>query len=1139
MLRRLIAILLGCLLLAGCLKPVTSPVTTPAGAISAQGIAPLQGGIGTMQGYHVQLTNLLTQFAQGASVSLIEVSTGNTMGTSIANASGSFVISFGRAFTPAKATPTDTRSIAYYLEAIKGLAGQNPVPNQAGADAMRLRTLVWYDFTAAGWISLTNKLPAGLGISLSTTTAAFYINQQLVNNQSVSAEAYIGAIDPALSASAPLDYLGAGAGVVAGTGTRDLTATVYGNLLAQVTTAVSNDQDPIHSLVLSPSGEAVNTQTSFTVTGISPSSGPIGTPVTISGANFQPARMSAAFVGANVTLNVGASTATSLSLSVPPGARTGLIRLSLDGINSYTPPFFVTTDDGHRAVFSDSSGNVTLYTVSNDLGTLIRVNPDGSTRTINTGLTTPRAVLVNPEGAASGAYAIYVSDAGTNRIVRLDNQGTLLNADFLTVTDPGALALGPDGDLYVAQPGSNQILRARVNWATGAVTNAAVATYTGLSGPSSMAFDYAGYLYVVETAAGKVQRFKPQAGDSGAIALVALAAPHNLDDWAYLSDPRGIAIDTAGNSFVTSQTNNVIMRIDAVRNMTTFAALSSAASIARDPAGNLYVADLTRNLIRRITLSGDQRILAYGLASVRGVAVDDSGNVYTSLQRSGAILKLSSDGVTTSALLSGIAAPYGLTHRNSKLLVAHTDTQNATEVTLPGGAARSAISSGLRSPGGLEVDGTTYYVGRQNLDDSWWYPVPNGGAPYEASGIDIVSGGTATWRQAFVGQTVEWNGLGQALWKIDANTFVISDRSKRKIYKMTAIGGLAGSQSIRDITPTIAGSKVFPNDIYDMVFDGTYLYVSCADRNVYRVTYATSAYAAITGVAGTPYGMTLMGGALYVVDRANKRLYKIVTPASATTVDGTWNPAAFGVGPMSVTNVGGNLYVSDYEGNQIWKVDAAGTPTVHINGLEGGPSRVHAFTDGRLLVRVSDGVYYTITPAGTAVQHTSTIGCTTCTIVEFHIDGANNLYWSSPHQHTIVNAVGMNNTRELALDLSNPSDKWLYVAATHGVYGINLTSGEDLSVTGMGTPYGLAVRPDDRSLYVLNSGGTLYTLDLATRTPTSRTSLPAGGWGLDYHASSNKLYAACSGNGLIYRIDPTNWAAGPTVLKMGLHAPMF
>lgn len=1139
MLRRLLAILMGCLLLAGCLKPVTAPGTVPA-RVDATGTLPLQGSIGTMPGYHVQLTNLLNQFARGASVSLIEVSSGETQGTSIADASGSFVINFGRAFTPAKANPADTRSVAYYLEAIKGLQGPNPSQNQAGADAMRLRTLVWYDFTARGWLSLTNAQPAGLAISISTTTAAFYINQQLVNGRSVAAEAYIGSIDPALSSAAPADYQGPGPGPVGGN--RDMTATVYGNLFTQVTNAVSNDQDPIHALVLSDSGQAVNTQTSYTVASIIPAEGPIGTVVSVVGTNFDPLRMTAGFVGAEATIAVASSSATTLVLTVPPGARTGLIRLTLNGIDTYTPPFFVTSDDGHRAVFTNSSGQVSLYAVSGDLGTLVRIAPDGSTHTINTALSSPRAVLVNPEGTATGTYSIYVSNAGTNQVMRLDSLGNVLDANFLAVSDPGALALGRDGDLYVAQPGSDQILRARVNWSTGTVTNPAVATYAGTTGPTSLAFDYSGYLYVVENAPGRVQRFQPQSGDSGAIALTAQAAPHNLDVWAFLSDPQGIAIDTAGNCFVTSRTNNVVMRIDAFRNMTTFASVSTAYSIARDPAGNLYVGDQGRSLIRRITLAGDQRIFAYGLASVRGVAVDGSGNVYASLQRSGAVLKLSNDGVTTSPLISGIAAPYGLTYRGSKLYVAHTDTQNATEVSLPAGTARSLISSGLHSPGGIEVDGSTYYAGRFNLDDSWWYPPPTGGNPYDESGIDIVNGSTVTRRRAYVGGgTYDWSGYGQAVWKLDANTFVLSDRGRRKVYKTTAIGGLANSQSIRDITPSFGGTYAFPNDIYDVVSDGTYLYVSCADKNVYRMDLAGSSVAAIGGVAGTPYGMTLMGGVLYVVDRSGNRLYRINTPASASAVDGTWNPTAFGVGLMGLTNYGGNLYVSDYGGQQIWKVTAAGAATPYIQGLNGGPSRIHAWNDGQLLTRVDDGVYYTITAGATptAVQYSSTIGCTGCGIIEYFVDAANGVFWSSPRQHTFVNAVGILDTRELALDLSNLSDKWLYVAATHGVYGMNLSTGEDLSINGLGTPYGLAVHPSSRTVFVLNSGGTLYSVDYATRAATSRTTLPAAGWGLDYDVLNDKLIAACSGNGLIYRIDPNNWAAGAAALKMGLHAAAF
>lgn len=1114
---RFLSIFLACLLLVGCLhKPLAS-----VGSVSASETAPIQGQIGTMKGYHVQLTDLLNDFAKGATVSLIEVSSGETKGTSLATATGEFVIRFGRSFVPARANPADARSVAYYLEAIKGIKGPNAVPNQAGADSMRLRTITWYDFNARGWVGLGNATAGDLKISLSTTAVAFYINQKRVNNQAVSPEAYIGSIDPTRSGSAPSDYTESG----------DLTATVYGNLFTQVTNAVSKDQDPIHALVLSPDGTAVNTQTDFAISGLSPNNGIIGTTVTISGLNFDPARMEVAFVGAVATVNQGASSRTALVVTVPPGARSGLIRVSVDGVNSYSQPFTVTTQDGHRATFTDASGNVTLYAVSNSLGTLVRVNPDGSTTTLSTAMSAPRSVLVNPEGVASGNYSIYVADAGTGRIVKANNQGAVLDANFLAVSEPNGLALGPDGDLYVAQTGSNQILRARVNWGAGTVTNPAVATYTGLSGPTALAFDYSGNLYVVETGQGRIRRFSPQAADAGILSPT-------LTDWAYLNDPQGIAIDTSGNCFVTSQANNAVFRIDPARNVSAFAAVSGARAIARDPAGNLYVSDQTRNLIRRITLTGDQRIYAYGLASLRGIAVDGSNNVYAALHSSGAILKLSSDGVTTAPLISGIAPPSGLTLRNTRIYVAHTETHNVTEVTLTG-AARSVITSGLHSPGGVEVsdDGTTYYAGRLNLGDSWWLVVPTGGEPYDNSGLDISSSEAITQRRALIHGTYEWDSYAQALWKLDASTFIVADRGKRKLVLMSALPGGAGSQAIRDVTPTFGAARVFPNDIYDLVYDGTrYLYVSCLDRNIYRID--TLSYGAapgtIAGMTGTPYGMTIMGGTLYVVDRTNNRINRVSSPQTASSID-AWTASFASTGLLGLTNFGGFLYASDYEGRRIWKIDPTGpSASVYVSGLNGVPTRLHPFNDGRLLVRVGDGVYYTIstaTPPGIS-QYTSTIGCTGCGIIEFFIDGANNVYWSQPRQHNTANAYGMLNTRELARDGS-----WLYVAATHGVYGINFSTNEDLSVSGVGTPYGLAVNPTSRDLYVLNSGGTLYTVDATNRTVTNRLSLPSSGWGLDYNATANAIYAACSGNGFVYRIDPTTWSQTP--MKMGLHAPMF
>jgi sugar lactone lactonase YvrE len=1134
----LVTFALGCVA-RGPLPGTSGPDTTGAGALAAGSQATsLSGRIEAMPGFHVQLTDLLNDFAKGATVSLIEVSTGETRGTSLADDNGRFVIQFGATFSPARPGAGAKRSVAYYLEAVKGLKGKNSAPNQAGADAMRLRTMVWFDDDKGGWISLANANAGSLSISLSTTTVAFFVNQKVVNGEVVNSEAFIGSLDPTKGGQAPNDYTAVG----------ELTLPIYSNLLTQIVNAVTNDQDPIQTLILTGSGQAVNTSTDLQVSGISPQSAAIGATLTISGSNLEPGLVQVEFIGAAGTVDQPNSNKNSLKVPVPPGARTGLVKVSLNGKTQYTPPLTVTTEDGHRVSFTGANGATVLYAGSFNLGTLVRINPDGSTTTLSTALSQPTAVLVNPERSAGPNYNIYVTDKGTDRIVQLSQAGAVVNSNWYGITEPYALVLGPDNDLYVAQRSLGNIVRVRVNWATGAITNSQVARYTGFSLPIAMAFDFNGYLYVVENGAGKVRRFKPDAADSGD------RVPATLD-WGYLSDPTGITIDTAGNAFVTSSSNNVVVKIDAVRNMSAFQSLDGAGTIARDAAGNLYVADRTRNLIRRVTLAGDKKIVAYGLSALRGVAVDAGGNVYTSLQASGAVLKIAADGVTTSPLISGIAAPYGLTLRNGKLYVAHTDTQNVTEVTLAG-AARSVIPSGLHSPGGVEVsdDGQTYYVGRLSLQDCWYCSVPfdvaNGQSrePWEHSGLDIVTGSTVTLRRALVHGSSDWGGFAQALVKLSNTSFALLDRGKRNLTLMTDHAAGTNAQKIQDVTPSFGGIRKFPEDVYDMVYDGSrYLYVSGA--SVYRIDTQNygSAAVVIGGISGQPYGLAYAGGVVYVVDSSNKTVRRITSPASASSADGVWSAnlaAAGATSPIGITSYNGDLYVTDRANpGGIYKVVTAGPSVTKYLGMTNGATRIHSYNDGRLLIRSNDGVYYLVSTANPPVpsQHASTIGCTGCGILEYYVDAPNNnnIYWSQPRQQVHLYASGLLNTRELARD-----GNWLYIAATRGIYGMELSSGEEYSGVGMGAPTGLAVNSSTREVYVLNSVGTLYSVDYASRTATSRGAFSnfAGfgpsGWGLDYDQARNVLYAASPGQAAVYKVEPANgWAK--TVLKAGLHAPMF
>ena len=971
--KKLIATLLVTLLLAACIArpgalmvgPGRGAAPRSAASGGASAFAAITGRVvfarSTASGYHVQAT--AADVGNGATVSLINANTGVTAATSLSDSSGNFSMQFTGNFSPSADPATTSISVPYYLEAIKGVQGPNTQFNQAGADAVRVRTMIWWDFQHNGWVSLTSaSASTPVTISDSTTAVSIFLNTQMVNGLAEKPSDYIGCIDPLDAATAPADY-----GIPVGTQVDDLSQSTYSNLYWAVVTAITNNEDPIHYLVASNSGTVVNTDTSLAVTGITPTVGPIGTTVTITGKNMTPSQVNVSLGGALATVNQTLSASNSLVVNVPPGAHTGMFEVELNGVQTFSPQTFtVTTTDGHVTTYTDSNGNTSLYAGSSDIGTLVRVNPDGSTTTISTSFSKPMAVLVDPEQVARPPFHVYVADDGTNEIVQATDNGgstpaTIDGASFLAATDPHAMVEGPDGDLYVAETSAGQILRASVNWSAGTVINADVATYTGFSDPTALAFDPSGNLHVIETQLsgqnyGEELSFKPGPTDSGS------SAP--ATQWnAYITDPEGIAIDTFGNSYVTSPSENAIYKVDPWNNTTAYLSTNGPQAISQDTAGNLYFTDTTRNLIRRVTPAGDQRIYAYGLSALKGLAVDGSSNVYVALNTSGAILKISSDGVTTSPLISGISEPYGLRYRNSNIYVAQTDTDSVTQVAL-NGTATSVIPGGLTYPGGVDYDPSTstFYVGRYGPTDAYaalrgsdgmWGLEPNGGIFLGTGGVDVVTNGGSTITPRFPLMdllTPDWNNLAEGIAEIGSGTgtLVFTVRDQKKLYETKALPGGASSQQIDDVTPSFGGTRAFPGTVNDVVYDGTqYVYVACSDGNIYRLDATTFNNSGGTSVAaigpfptgGYPYGLTLMGGNLYAVDRGRQTVVRVLNPATASGIDGTWSPQVpleTNANLEGITNFGGNLFIADYGNSQVEEIPSgSSTPQVYVSGLNG------------------------------------------------------------------------------------------------------------------------------------------------------------------------------------------------------------
>jgi uncharacterized protein (TIGR03437 family) len=395
------------------------------------------------------------------------------------------------------------------------------------------------------------------------------------------------------------------------------------------------------------------------ITTINPSTGPKNTTVTITGTGFSTLANDNA-----VTLNgkvcpVVNSTTNQLTITIPPSAGSGKIKVVVRDANAESNIFefivttTVTTFAGSTEGDQDGLGaaakfnNLKSLTLDNQ-GNLI-VADDTKIRKVSlTGLVTTIAGSANgaEEGTAlsvllGNVKGIVMSPTGTmffsddlNQKMKTINSsgfvstyagagnftgfldGNRPNAKF---NNPSGLAIDGNGNLYVADRSNDRIRKISGNNVTTFAGNGN-STYEdgqGISAsftiPEDLTIDSSGNLYVADF--NRIRKITP----NGFVST--LAGSGNFSGFAdgpgntaIFGRVRHIVVDAQNNLFVTD--NNRIRKISSTGIVTTIAGNSSAdfvdgnATTARfdalrgiivDASGNLYVADGGNFKIRKIT----------------------------------------------------------------------------------------------------------------------------------------------------------------------------------------------------------------------------------------------------------------------------------------------------------------------------------------------------------------------------------------------------------------------------------------------------------------------------------------------------------------------------------------------------------
>jgi sugar lactone lactonase YvrE len=380
---------------------------------------------------------------------------------------------------------------------------------------------------------------------------------------------------------------------------------------------------------------------------------------------------------------------------------------SADGAPLFNNPWGVAVDGSGNVYVADSGNN-----------TIRKITPAGVVTTLAGQLsagsldgTGAAAQFFQPKGVAVDASGtVYVADSGNHTIRKITAAGVVTTlAGQVGVGDPTtnsgstdgsgsaarfntptSVAVDDGGNVYVADRGNHAI---RKITATGEVTTLAgtagsagttdgAGTDARFSQPSGVALDGSGALYVADTANNTIRKIV-----AGAVTTLAglpggSGSADGTSGFARFNTPYGVAVDSAGNSYVADTQNHTIRKITAAGVVTTLAGQAGVSGavdgtgtaaqfnqpggVAVDGRGTVYVADTFNHSIRMITPGGVVTTVA-GLpgsagssdgtgAAARfnepyGVAVDGDGVLYVADTNNYTIRKIAAGGVVSS--LSG------------------------------------------------------------------------------------------------------------------------------------------------------------------------------------------------------------------------------------------------------------------------------------------------------------------------------------------------------------------------------------------------------------------------------------------------------------------------------------------------------
>jgi hypothetical protein len=536
--------------------------------------------------------------------------------------------------------------------------------------------------------------------------------------------------------------------------------------------------------------------------------------------------------------------------------------------------------------------------------------------------------------------------------------------------DPGGLAFGPGGYLYVSDTGNHRI---QVLDVSGAATSyiATIGTAgtpqsnnTGFNQPAQIAFDSLGRLYVVDTGNWRVQRCSSSnPWTTWTCSTFFGATGVQGTDLSHLWRAYGIGISSTDAIFIVDSATNRVLKCNASASCSLFAGVTGVPGA--DNSHFAWPAD---------------------------AAVDSGGNVFVSDYDNHRVQKFNGDGVYQSTI--GVTLVPYLTdsnHFNEPYDIALAPDNSMYILESTGYRLIKLNASGVFQ---WSVGQAGIY-GRDNAHLGGRWGGVDGSLAVDASGrVYVGDSGNARVQifnsdgsyYATLGSYGSGNGEFQCLIGISISPvngdIYVTDRCDHRIQVFTS--SLVYKATL-GVTGTPGNDNLHFNSPRGVTVDNSgNIYVADSDNQRVQKCqlvggapgYACSTFAGVSeGVSGNDFGhlghplsvKVDASGRVYVADEWNNRIQVFDSSgAYLTTIGGSWGPNTGQMsGPSGITvDSAGNVYVTDRENHRIQKF-APGVPGWRQSNINGFGDLANAW-----IVSLSnyDGQMYAGTQNGNGAQ---------------------------------------------------------------------------------------------------------------------------------------------------------------------------